>query len=674
MRYWWLWLLAAAGFASASACAATWSGIRDGALYLRSLGPTNWSTEVAWREAWMADAQYERLYWTGPDGELLNAFDITPEQTRGGATLPGTIPLSTYRLDIPGYSFRRYSVTIPAGVQSLFSPAPVHFSIEVKAGLKLYLHAPAGAPFTLNGKYHGGVRALTLRDVQSEQQFSLTLARMHAGYANFDSASISQASRERTFLLEFEGRGKVAFWVDGIPNLFALDPQDLFPVALRDGRVRVQVMSEPATPTTKLGAALEYSLPPDEVRGLLRSLSLRSANHYFYEDRLSRDGEEDIPFLEYTENGLGITDYVAVRANTGRRPLITDARQTSEFLHQYLLSHRGKHGLALPFVALVDEPNLNYPSYERFEHDFIAAASAIKSSSSPKVSATQIVAPYSSRFLNGPTRSESRERSGALWLSNLLSRRSDLVDAIAWNNWLVRDLIATDQFRLDIAKARDLDRAHPHPAGDRPLLIAQTNISSGAHLSPYEQDTFFAGLWLASVFINTAATGEVRQLNWFKIADDGTWNKGLLREAGASFHFKPVAHAMQFLNDHWRPETTPVTVEPKTREVEFLALRADDGSLAILGVNKLARAYDVQIRLPKSTPISSANARLVHTDATLRPQTCQVAVVQTDGLPSINFTAAARTIFVVQPDFDAPTTFQEQSSSVGNPVSTRPCP
>ena len=116
-------------------------------------------------------------------------------------------------------------------------------------------------------------------------------------------------------------------------------------------------------------------------------------------------------------------------------------------------------------------------------------------------SGVKVAVPASSRFLHGPMRDDAYRRRGIDWAARLLKQHAEDIDAIAWHEWMVRNLYATGLYSDTIRAAADLvgydDKGRPLKV----LLIDQTNISSGNSVSPYEQNTHFAALWWASVII-----------------------------------------------------------------------------------------------------------------------------------------------------------------------------
>lgn len=125
---------------------------------------------------------------------------------------------------IPGYSFRRYRLEYDDTTGAQFAPAKVHFSLETDRATTLYFRVKAGETAVLAGKYHDGVRNLTLERVDDGKRLKLALLE-HRAYWQFDQVNLPASAQDQTWRLNFEGTGKVAFWLDGSANLFALRPR-----------------------------------------------------------------------------------------------------------------------------------------------------------------------------------------------------------------------------------------------------------------------------------------------------------------------------------------------------------------------------------------------------------------------------------------------------------------
>ena len=93
---------------SAQAAPMRWADIRDGSLYLQTDRPD--TLTMRWVPAWQADANEEHLYLLDGNGNLKGERLIAASETRGKQSWPLAPGAASYRLEIPGYSFRRYTI------------------------------------------------------------------------------------------------------------------------------------------------------------------------------------------------------------------------------------------------------------------------------------------------------------------------------------------------------------------------------------------------------------------------------------------------------------------------------------------------------------------------------------------------------------------------------------
>ncbi|CBL46091.1 Conserved hypothetical protein [gamma proteobacterium HdN1] len=587
-----------AGFSAPVQADTLWSGMRDGVVHIQKTGSSSLALQLQWKAVWIADSQEERVYFQNPDGTLIRRVNIAASQQSGNTTVNTPASTGVYRVEVPGVSFRAYDLQIPGSDASMIEPVKVHQAMSVKEGTSFYFKVPANRSFKLCGKNYGGVDSLTITPTTGGAATSLKLTKYsETEYPRYDSTTIAAASEARVFKLELGGSGKISFWVDDIPNLFAQQASALFDLKPADANTQITIGSAVGD-TPKIGAAMPFADPPSFSWPLIDSWGLQSTNFYFFQDTLTKNLDADKAILNTFQNRFHLQNAVSILSNTGRQPLIEDTAATTSFLERYLKRRHEDGLLKQAYIAFSDEPNLNYSDVDEFEKQFVSIATALKQNSDPSINSTLIAAPQSSRFWNGPTRDGSETRRGSDMAERLLSSHYDLFDALSWHEWLVRDLIATEWYNESITRAWDLMKRY-QPAGkpEKALVIAQTNISSGYSLSPYDQDTFFASLWWTSVVAQSARTGKLSSLVWFKAADDGLYNKGLASLAAASYTTKPVSDAMRFVTQHLGEQA--LATQSSHPELDAVATLDNNGRLQILGVNKGEHHQRITLTLPR---------------------------------------------------------------------------
>lgn len=583
-----LMLIAAAS--SLHAAPMQWGDIRDGSLYLQADSAD--TLQLRWSPAWQSDANQEQLYLLQPNGQLLQQLEIRADQPYGQREIQLPAARGDYRLQVPGYSFRNFKVGHDSSTLAQFEPAKVHFSADVPSGVELYFHVAAGEQALLAGKYYGGVSVLQATRLSDGQQVRLKLVE-HAQYGQFDQAALPVAQQDEVWRLSLGGSGKVAFWLDGTANLFAQDLRQLHPLQWTPARVELRLKPEVRGPSPHLGIALPYAEPPSSTFELLRALGPRAANFYSFVDVIKQEPQREITFRRLYREHFKIDRDITLLAGTGRRAVL-DADSTSfAGLDAWLADSVQLGSQGLHYLAFADEPNLNYPSYAVFADYFARMLEHTKANPDARAAGVRIAMPVSSRLLDGPFRIGAGQRRGIDWARQLLAEHGADIDALAWHEWMVRDLLATRRYRTSVRAAADLVGLDEQGRPRKALLLSQTNISSGPDLSPYQQDTHYAALWWASVVINASQDGLLDMLNWFQAADEPEYPKGMLSQQDAQrFSLKPVAVAQQFIQQHWLGEVQ--ALDNSSFEVDALALR-DGQRHSLLGVAKTPRTQDVEL-------------------------------------------------------------------------------
>jgi hypothetical protein len=575
---------------SAQAAPMRWADIRDGSLYLQTDRPD--TLTIRWVPAWQADANEEHLYLLDGNGNLKGERLIAASETRGKQSWPLAPSAASYRLEIPGYSFRRYTIEHDEHTVALFAPAKVHFSAETRGGDELYFKVAPGEHAVLAGKFHGGINALQAQRVGDNKQLSLAL-KPYRAYWQFDQVALPVTSDEQVWRLRLQGSGKVAFWLDGTANLFAQNPQQLKPLREDDGQTRLTLHQEMLGPTPNLGIYLPYVLPPQSSFAALDALKPQAGTYYSFVDVTAQNPHHEDAFRQLYLNRFGITQDLTLLAGSQRQADLRADTQSNAGLDAWLAATRALGGTGTHYIAFADEPNLNYPSYADYQAIFNSMARQVRSDPANAKAGVRIAMPATSRFVNGPFADNAVDKRGIDWARRLLAESGEQIDALAWHEWMIRDLLATRVYRDSVRRAADLVGLDAKGRPRKALLLDQTNLSSGSSLSPYDQETHFASLWWTSVVINSAQDGLLEMLNWFQAADEPTYPKGMVRVLGGDrFELKPVGLAQQFIQQHWLKNV--MRLDNDAFEVDVLAM-ATERQRSLLGVNKGVRLQRVDL-------------------------------------------------------------------------------
>ncbi|MDI2595066.1 hypothetical protein POF45_27115 [Pseudomonas sp. 681] len=567
-----------------------WADIRDGSLYLQADRPD--TLTIRWTAAWQADANEEHIYLLDGQGKLQGDRLITASESRGTQSWPLAPGAASYQLDIPGYSFRRYKVEHDERTVALFAPAKVHFSAETRDGDELFFKVAPGEHAVLAGKFHGGVGALQAQRMSDGKSLSLAL-KPYRAYWQFDQVELPVATSEQVWRLRLQGSGKVAFWLDGTANLFAQNPQQLKPLRQDDGRTRLTLYQDVLGPTPKLGIALPYTLPPPASYAVLDALKPQAGSYYSFVDITAKNRHFEDAFRQVYQDRFGIRQDITLLAGSQRQADLRADTISNSGLDAWLASTRALGGNGTHYIGFADEPNLNYPSYANYQAIFNSMARQVRSDPANARAGIRIAMPASSRLVNGPFADNAADKRGIEWARRLLAESGELVDALAWHEWMIRDLLATRVYRDSVRRAAELVGLDAKGQPRKALLLDQTNLSSGSSLSPYDQETHYASLWWASVVINSAQDGLLSMLNWFQAADEPDYPKGMLRVLGNDrFELKPVGLAQQFIAGHWLGSV--LKLDNDAFEVDALAM-ATDHQRSLLGVNKGTRLQRVDL-------------------------------------------------------------------------------
>jgi hypothetical protein len=612
-----------------------WADIRDGSLYLQTDRPD--TLTVQWVPAWQAGANEEHLYLLDGQGKLAGERTIAAAETQGNQSWSLAPGASPYRLEIPGYSFRRYRVQHDERTVALFAPAKVHFSAETRDGDELYFKVAAGEHAVLAGKFHDGVGTLQAQRVGDGKQLTLAL-KPYRAYWQFDKVELPVAASDQVWRLRLQGSGKAAFWLDGTANLFAQNPQQLKPLREDDGRTRLTLHKELLGTTPNLGIALPYVLPPPSSFAVLDALKPQAATYYSLVDIMATRPHYEDAFRRLYQERFGITQDITLLAGSQRQAELRADSTSNGGLEAWLAATRALGGKGTHYIGFADEPNLNYPDYASFQSVFSSMARQVRSNPDNARAGVRIVIPASSRFVNGPLSDNAGERRGIDWARRLLKDNGEQIDALAWHEWMIRDLLATRVYRDSVRRAAELVGLDARGRPRKALLLDQTNMSSGASLSPYDQETHYASLWWASVVINASQDGLLDMLGWFQAADEPEYPKGMLRVLGDNhFELKPVGLAQQFIRQHWLHNV--LRLDNDAFEVDVLAM-ADDQKRTLLGVNKGTRLQRVDLN-GAACPLGKGSLRYFGADNRSRdaPYDCR------DG--RVSFELPGQTLFAL---------------------------
>lgn len=584
-------------FSHAFANQVEWHNIRDGAFIIEP--HTNDILNIEWSPAWLTDANSDELYLINSNGELVENIYIPKNNSKGKHSIAINNKDGAYRLIVPGYSFRSFNISHSSQTTSLFEPNKLHFSLDIQPQSVFYFKSLKNSKVIFSGKYYSGANKIFLQRLSDNLTLHLYLSN-HSDYSIYDSLKLPLSENDQLWKVSFNNTGKISFWLDGSENLFSLNKENLDPKKPLKAYTRISLTGETVGLAPDIGVALPYVNPPDNSHNLIKSFNLKSANFYSLVDVITKKPERELQFRALYLDKFNIKNNITLLAGNHRKAVLKANAETLNGLTKWvedtlLLDSSAKH-----YIAFADEPNLNYSSYNEFSSYFESMLTHLKSIPNVYDSGIQVAIPASSRFLDGPFRPSAHTRLGIDWSQRLLTKHSTDIQAIAWHEWMIRNLYSTRRYQDSIKAAAQLVGLNNNGRPNKALLIDQTNISSGSTLSPYEQDTHYAALWWASVIINASQTGLLDMLNWFQIADDPNHMKGLLSISDSDqFSLKPVGKAHIFLNEKWLKNVKKL--DNSSFEVDVLYTQ-EKNDHQLIGVNKSTREHWLSVDLNTTCP------------------------------------------------------------------------
>ena len=614
---------------AAQPCAAKeivqWPGLRDGTVYIRMKAGEE--VTVSSKDIWAAEGSQDRLYFQAPTGEMLKKIRLLPEAPANGKKimLQASRGQGDYRFEIVGLSHRDASLSFDADTASVFQPARVHFSITNPGpGSKLFFTVPPAAAqgFRFSARAElNGCNSYTLIS-PSNRRYDLQPANLHYSVKEHSGLSFSGNTYESgVWTLVLNQAGKAAFWLDNIPNFFARRPDQLFVPILEEGHATVNITPKVIGKTPLMGVAVEAHVLTKHYEDTLKTLNPEFIHYYYFP---SKKDQPSMPQRATVAPFPCREEYVLISPLDGNAMLADSELEKglkAILARNPARSRDGKTGTAdeknTPklYISFFDEPNLRY-SLENYEQR-LASLLAVQARTAG-AETLPVVVPESAMFMDGPTLADNVKQKGGDWAKDLyekgLIKMTAVPPLVAWHEWVHRDLNSTDYYTDVVNYAADLfNNINPAPL----LAITQTNISSGSDTSTYDQDSFYASLWLASAFARAAAPGKLHAFGWFMFTDElPKHQKGLFALSQAqriediTLIPKPVYYAFKMMLDNKLGNV--VQTSGGHGDLAILATTDDSGAhMSLLIANAANRTVKTSFTLPQGTATSGVEAEIL---------------------------------------------------------------
>lgn len=582
----------------------TIGNLRDGTLYIKPTEDDNVS--ITWKGAYNPDAHEETLWVLDNAGNQVAEIRIYEEEREGTRTVPLKKD-GVYKLVVPGYSHRNYSVTFNDTSQWLLEPAKLQFMGSLAANPRFYFKVAAGeaAIFCMKDYTRGPIDSLygaTLTRVQDDLVIQCLCSPKEWYYQHDSWALPVESGGEQWWRVDFKGLGRSAFWLDGIPNLFTDRLSWYERLDFEDNDVAAGMPTMlPATSVgfvPLVGHYMPYVAIPEYVQPTLARLNAEVANIYSFVDVMTEQPNWENVFREYMSTNMGLKRDYTILARGGRDAFLdfNNHADVQSGLDAWIKNMARINDGREHYIAAADEPNYNYPTFESFRSHYEAMGNFIRNHPDSVAAGVKIMAVASSRFDHGPNVDKSFQNKGYHWSRDIVELYPELVDAIVWHDWTIRGLLNLRQYGKTVELAYTLSNN-----GQRRLAIEQTNTAGGSSVSLYDQNTHFATLWWAAIFIACTRTGKLDDLMWFPIVDELSHPKGLLLTSDdevPEYTFKPVGLFHEWLTGHLVGSTDSkvYTIEQVRLEVDlvcFSNVKAGVTRQFVMGANKSPRNYEV---------------------------------------------------------------------------------
>lgn len=638
-------------FSEVSTLRRTVGQLRDCKVHIRPTEPEE--LVVDYTNVYTADANDETLWVQDSKGNLVTRIDMNEDgDTRGSFRVP-LKPFQTYTFTVPGYSYRNYSMTLNDSTQWTVEPTKLQFLGTLEANATFYFKVLANeeATFCMKDYNRGAVEGTygaVLTRLQDDEVTDVVLDQQ-TYYYQHQSVPLPVSAQEQHYKVVLKGAGRTAMWLDGIPNIFSSRLSWYIRPTILDNEVLLS-FPDPTPMNYRghiplVGHYMPYTDIPETAKADLESLKAQTANIYTFADVMSKTPSWENGFKEYMSGVLGLERDWTLLAKTGRVAVIDfeNDPEIQQGVDAWIKNiHRINDGKE-HYIAAADEPNLNYPSFEAYRKHFVAFANYVRSHPLSAAAKIKIVSPASSRFDHGTTVDGARLRKGQYWAQSIIEEYPELVDGIAWHDWTVRGLLNVRQYQTAVEAAYELSNG-----GQRKLALEQTNTSGGQSVSLYDQNTEFATVWWASVFINVSRTGKLDDLMWFPIADELDHPKGLFAvdESTGTFSFKLVGLFHKWLMGYLHGAKNSRVFDMAQPHIEIDVVNWKDTFAGLerdmtIGVNKSNRSYTINLG-NNSFPEEGVFVETFNPDGT----TSTLSPTYTGGLMKI--VIPANTVFLVK--------------------------
>lgn len=526
-------------FATVAETYVTLGSFRDSSIWLYPVRDE--VVYLQWKNAYNANTHEETLHVIRSDGTIVYQIRIGVDEPEGQRQLVLQAN-QVYELVIPGYSYRNYAIKKTTDLKWIWEPCKLQFSSFLPDESRVYFKIEPGevAQFCMKNYNRGAVPGpagviLTRIDDDMVIEFELT---QKTYYYEFDTLNMPVDDVAQSWRVELVGAGRVALWLDGIPNIFS-ESLSWYTRPVRTPAALTAVAASPQQVVgfmPKFGSYTSYGLPPVEAYDLIDRVGQETTCYYSLCNVIGLNPHREDALRELFSDRFNIKRTWTILANDGRDAILKFDALTIAGVEAFIQNLARINDGGVHYMALGDEPNYNYPDFETFDEWFGLMSEYIYNHPLRIQAGIKLAVPASSRFDQAPNSLVPAESFGEDWCRMLIEKYGERIEGIVWHEWTVRNPLNAFQYN------RTIERAYKYSNnGARDLCIEQTNTAGGQSVSLYDNNTHYATIWWASVMINCCKTGKLNDLMWFPLADDPTHPKGLaFSHSETSFELKPV--------------------------------------------------------------------------------------------------------------------------------------
>lgn len=308
--------------------------------------------------------------------------------------------------------------------------------------------------------------------------------------------------------------GRVGFWLTGVPNLFAASPDDLF--SLSSSAVNIPLKKGTSLSPPILGAVGNFG-ENGKYGSILNTYGVRGDKIFLHGKGNTRSLAQkgSIQFGDHTLFVLRSMPESIYRMSMPKRAerfAQWAAREVRSFIN---LTN-------FPLSKLTMQP-FNEPNLEASLDEYLVYMDSIVSTFKTDPQLAQV-------RIGGPALGSGDAPTAVdwTWITRLLQQFGDQISTIIWNCYKISGIDETFEYANAIKKTKEIIDTY---GGKQDIIIGATNRMGGLAPNALFNSTE-GGTWWASCLMEVISSNAVHVLNYYKMVDSGSREKGLFTPSG----------------------------------------------------------------------------------------------------------------------------------------------